>query len=217
MLRSTMYVATPGSFWRSRNWFAAVPSSRSFPSRRSVTASSEESRSSASVRSRISGVRGLLIARILDEPAPLRGFAELREPPCVQRRRRETPLAVPPHLPVAGCLSRAGQAGSHRVSAGASLHRSGEGVRVAVSRAVGRARLRRRLSVGAHRVPAGVGEGVGPTARADPGSVRHRFRHPRHRDRRRDRWTKAVATKLSQPSIHIPFPASVLIYPGGAV
>lgn len=30
-------------------------------------------------------------------------------------------------------------------------------------------------------------------------------------------WTKAVAAKLGQSSIHIPFPASVLIYPGGAV
>jgi hypothetical protein len=30
-------------------------------------------------------------------------------------------------------------------------------------------------------------------------------------------WTKAVAGKLGQPSIHIPFPASLLIYPGGAI
>ncbi|HEX9303277.1 MAG TPA: hypothetical protein VGA31_02380 [Thermoanaerobaculia bacterium] len=30
-------------------------------------------------------------------------------------------------------------------------------------------------------------------------------------------WTKAVAAKLGLSSIHIPFPASVLIYPGGAV
>jgi hypothetical protein len=30
-------------------------------------------------------------------------------------------------------------------------------------------------------------------------------------------WTNALAAKLGQPSIHIPFPASVLIYPGGAV
>jgi hypothetical protein len=30
-------------------------------------------------------------------------------------------------------------------------------------------------------------------------------------------WTEAIAAKLSQPSIHISFPASVVIYPGGAV
>ena len=30
-------------------------------------------------------------------------------------------------------------------------------------------------------------------------------------------WTAAVAGKVGQPSIHIPFPASVLVYPGGAI
>jgi len=30
-------------------------------------------------------------------------------------------------------------------------------------------------------------------------------------------WTKAVAAKLGQSSIHIPLPASLLIYPGGAI
>jgi hypothetical protein len=30
-------------------------------------------------------------------------------------------------------------------------------------------------------------------------------------------WTAVVAAKLGQPSIHIPFPASVAIYPGGAI
>src|SRR5437899_1052678 len=57
MLRSTMYVATAGSFLRSRTWFAAAPSSRRRPSRRRMTASSGDSRSPASVRSRISSVR----------------------------------------------------------------------------------------------------------------------------------------------------------------
>jgi hypothetical protein len=30
-------------------------------------------------------------------------------------------------------------------------------------------------------------------------------------------WAKGVADRLGQPSIHIPFPASLLIYPGGAI
>jgi hypothetical protein len=30
-------------------------------------------------------------------------------------------------------------------------------------------------------------------------------------------WTAAVAARVGQPSIHIPFPASVLVYPGGAI
>jgi len=30
-------------------------------------------------------------------------------------------------------------------------------------------------------------------------------------------WTAVIAAKLGQPSIHIPFPASVLVYPGGAI
>src|SRR6266545_1190367 len=213
MLRSTMYVATAGSFFRSRTWLAAAPSSSSLPSRRRVTASSSESRSPESVRSRISGVRGPLITRILDEPADLQGLpAEHHTPPCVERRRRETALAIPPHLPVVGRLPRLRQAGPGPVSGGLSLHGAGEGVRLAVSGTLGRTRLRRRLPVGANGIPAGVEEGIGPIAAAGPGLVWDRFRPARRLDRRGDRWTKAVAAKLGQSSIHIPLPASLLIY-----
>src|SRR5215470_19265001 len=57
MLRSTMYEATAGSFWRFRISLAAAPRARRLLSSRRVTASAEDKRSPESTRSRMASVR----------------------------------------------------------------------------------------------------------------------------------------------------------------
>src|SRR5262249_16522042 len=67
MLRSTMYVATPGSFFARRTASAAAPSSSRFPSSRRTTASASASRSPSRVFRRISAVRAEAIGGILPD------------------------------------------------------------------------------------------------------------------------------------------------------
>ena len=95
---------------------------------------------------------------------------------------------------------------------------AGEGLRVAVPRAVDRARQPRRLPVGAHRLSAAVGGGPARARRLlEPAVWGIALGILAVITDAATGWSHAVAAKMGLPSIHIEFPASALVYPGGAI